>query len=110
MGVEQRSSPSKQRPIGCGYAVAAVFTGDEEGVDRRDLSPLELGQPAKHLSRAFAPFAAECGEIGVPVVEAAPLRHFEAVTFVANQVDRHAHRDRKSTRLNSSHLGISYSV
>ena len=92
VGVEQRPLPAKQPPIGRGNPVAAMFAGDEEGVDRRGRSPAQLGQLAKHLSRALAPFVAERGEIGVAVVESAPLLHFEAVALVADEVDRHAHR------------------
>src|SRR6476660_3363589 len=55
-------------------------------------SPPQLGQVAKHLSRTFAPFVAEGGEIGVPLIEAPPPLHFQAVRFVANQVDGHTHR------------------
>src|SRR6185312_9869194 len=55
-------------------------------------SPPQLGQVAKHLPHTFAPFVAERGEIGVPLIESPPPLHFEAVPFVANQVDRHAHR------------------
>jgi hypothetical protein len=54
--VQQRSMPPKQPSIGRGYPVAAVFTGDEEGVDRRGRSPEQFGQLAKHLTRALAPF------------------------------------------------------
>src|SRR6478672_13030687 len=55
-------------------------------------SPPQLGQVAKHLSRTFAPFVAEGGEIGVPLIESPPPLHFQAVPFVANQVDGHSHR------------------
>src|SRR6478735_8111341 len=55
-------------------------------------SPPQLGQVAKHLSRTFAPFVAERGEIGIPYIESPPPLHFQAVPFVANQVDGHAHR------------------
>src|SRR6267378_8660259 len=55
-------------------------------------SPPQLGQVAKHLSRTFAPFVAERGEIGVPYIESPPPLHFEAVPFVANQIDGHAYR------------------
>ncbi len=34
VGVEQRPVPPKQRPVGRGDPVAAVFAGDEESVDR----------------------------------------------------------------------------
>ncbi len=91
VGIQQRPLPPKQRPIGRGYPVTAVFTGDDEGIHRDNPSPLQLGQMAKHLPHAFAPFVAEGGEIGVPLIESPPPLHFEAVPFVANQVDRHAH-------------------
>src|SRR6478609_9140806 len=55
-------------------------------------SPPQLGQVAKHLSRTFAPFVAEGGEIGVPLIESPPPLHFQAVPFVANQIDGHTHR------------------
>src|SRR6201987_1028847 len=55
-------------------------------------SPAQLGQMAKHLPHTVAPFVAEGGEIGGPLIESAPPLHFEAVPFVADQVDRHAHR------------------
>src|SRR6476646_5469271 len=55
-------------------------------------SPPQLGQVAKHLSRTFAPFVAEGGEIAVPLIESPPPLHFQAVPLVANQVDGHAHR------------------
>ena len=84
VGVEQRSSLPKQMSIGRGYPVTAVFTGDDEGIDRDDSLPAQLGQLAKHLPGTFAPCTAERGEIGVPVVDSAPHLHFEAVSLVAN--------------------------
>src|SRR5271155_2918697 len=84
-GSQQRPLPPKQMPIGRGYAVTAVFTGDGEAIHRYDSSPLQLGQMAKHLPHTFAPFVAEGGEIGVPLIESPPPLHFEAVAFVANQ-------------------------
>ena len=46
VGVEQCALPPKQGTIGRRDPVAAVFTGDEEGIDRRDLAsdvePVEL--------------------------------------------------------------------
>jgi predicted acylesterase/phospholipase RssA len=39
---KQRSSPPKQPSIGRRDPVAAVFTGDEKGVDRRDHSPIRF--------------------------------------------------------------------
>src|SRR5882757_6896931 len=55
-------------------------------------SPPQLGQVAKHLPHTFAPFVAELGEIGIPLIESPPPLHFEAVPFVADQVDRHTDR------------------
>src|SRR5579859_7482631 len=55
-------------------------------------SPSQLGQVTKHLPRTVAPFVAERGEIGVPYIESPPPLHFEAVPFVANQIDGHADR------------------
>ena len=92
VGVQQRLPPPKEPSIGGRYAVAAVLTGDEEGVDRCDRLPLQFGQLAKYLSRAFAPFVAQRREICVSVVEPPPPPHFEAVSFIANQVDRHTYR------------------
>jgi hypothetical protein len=92
VGLQQRSSPAKEPSIGRRYPVAAVFTRDEKRVHRHDRSPLQLGQLAKHLSRAFAPFMAERSEICVSLIEVASFLHFEAVLFVAKQVDRHSNR------------------
>ena len=91
VGIQQRPLPPKQTPIGRGYAVTAMFTGDDEGIHRDNPSPLQIGQMAKHLPHTFAPFVAKGGEIGIPLIESPPPLHFEAVAFVANQVDRHAH-------------------
>src|SRR4030095_4554285 len=63
-----------------------------ERVDRRGRSPGKLGQMAKHLTRTLAPFMAQCSEIRVATIESTTFLQFEAVSFVANQVDRHAHR------------------
>ena len=79
--IEERPISPKQRPIGRGDPIAAMFTGDEESVDRRDPSPLQLWQLAKHLPRAFAPFTTEPGEIGISLDQAAPHRDFEAVSL-----------------------------
>ena len=91
VGIQQRALPPKQRPIGRRHAVTAVFTGDDEGIHRANPSPAQFGQIAEHLPHPFAPFVAEGGEVGIPVIEPPPPLHFEAVPFVANQVDRHAH-------------------
>lgn len=91
VGIQQRPLPPKETPIGRGYPVTAVFTGDDEGIHRNNPSPVQLGQMAKHLPHTFAPLLAEGGEVGVPLSESPPPLHFEAVPFVANQVDRHAH-------------------
>src|SRR2546430_13223103 len=58
----------------------------------RSLTLARAGQPARHQH-----FLVRDGERAVRVVE--HERHF-----------RHVHRDRKSTRLNSSHSQISYAV
>ena len=55
-------------------------------------SPPQLGQMAKHLARTFTPFVAQCSEIGVALIESPPPLHFQTVAFVAQEVDRHAHR------------------
>jgi len=77
VGIQQRLLSLKQPPIRRGYPVAAVFAGDDEGIRGDDPSPRQLGQLPKHLPRTVAPFAAERGEVGVPLVEPAPLVHFE---------------------------------
>ena len=89
--IQQRPLPPKQMPIGRGYAVTAVFTADGEGIHRDNPSPAQLGQMAKHLPHTSAPFVTEGGEIGVPLIESPSPLHFEAVPFIANQVDGHAH-------------------
>ena len=58
MRIEERAPAAKQRPITGRYAVAAVFAGDQKGVDGGGVLPRQFRQLAKHLSRAFAPFVA----------------------------------------------------
>src|SRR5438045_7851813 len=53
--------------------------------------------------------AARAAERRQAIIEAA-LDEFVARGFAATRLDDVAKRDRKSTRLNSSHLGISYAV
>jgi len=56
VGVEQRSPPPKQRLIGRGYPVAAMFTGYEVAVGRHGRSPVQVAQAAVCPSRSVAPY------------------------------------------------------
>ena len=56
------------------------------------LLPFQLGQLPEHFAYALAPVCAQCREIRVALVEAAPLTDLQAVPLVANQIDGHAHR------------------
>jgi hypothetical protein len=48
------------------------------------LLPLQLGQLSEYFAYALAPVCAQCGEISIALVEAAPHAHRQAVALVAN--------------------------
>ena len=70
MGVEQRTLPPKQPPVGEGTPIAAVLATEDKGVDRAPLSPAQLGELTEHLPRALAPVVAERGEVRIALFEA----------------------------------------
>ena len=106
VGVQQRLMGVKQVAIRRGNPVAAVLASDHEAMNRHSplrvhpsprspracsvASPVQVGQSAEHLSRAFSPLLAERAEIRIPLVEAATHSHFKTVPLIADQIDRHA--------------------
>src|ERR1035441_10903909 len=67
-----------------------------------------VGMPRRGQWSGFRlPIADDAGHDEIGIVEHCPERMAERITQFAAFVDR---ADRKSTRLNSSHLGISYAV
>src|SRR5262245_63111019 len=77
----------------------------EARLGRRDPSPATACGAHCHLEarlgRRDPSPATACG---------AHCHHLAAARDASKSTPRRAHRDRKSTRLNSSHLGISYAV
>src|SRR5207253_11427338 len=74
----------------------------ERGFRGLSLRPFMIGLPAN--DRHYYPFYAKCVELGVP------LSIHTSANWTTTAVNDLGHPDRKSTRLNSSHVAISYAV
>src|ERR1035438_706169 len=104
-------SPRKASPVGSSPARSPPFaSGSQSLADADRFMAFRFRVLENRIENQFSVFAAEqefAGAFGV--------RHQaeDVAAFVANAgdvVERTVRVDRKSTRLNSSHLGISYAV
>src|SRR5262245_63801409 len=91
-------------PIILPYGMGQIpeFPGIPEGIV--DLIPVDYVVNAILAVAATPPPAGEPAHYNVSSGDRNPLRFFELYEYVREYLDR------KSTRLNSSHLGISYAV
>ena len=81
-------------------AIAAMFAGYYDEITHdvftnrtAGASPDKVRQLAEHLACALAPTAMERCEVWIAIVEAAPHVDLEAVSLIADKVDRHPDRN-----------------
>src|SRR5262245_64534553 len=95
---------------GCGVTHADPLASQEHRAFVRPLEKVDAPQEGR-LPRAARPEYAERAPRGDREIHAAEhTKQTEALAEVPDLHDGSARVDRKSTRLNSSHLGISYAV